>query len=127
MSWAIGEHNGRDIGYGVPAVCDFPRCGAEIDRGLSYVCGGAAHGGDHGCGLFFCPKHLHYGQFDAPLCSRCRNYRPPFDPTPDVALWIGHKATDPSWADWREENGMPQPTIEQIAAHRGELDRRYPA
>ncbi len=42
MSWAVGfdETWQRDIGYGVPAYCDHPGCMAEIDRGLSYVCGG---------------------------------------------------------------------------------------
>ena len=42
MGWAVGFDNNwnRDIGYGVPAICDFPGCGEEIDRGLGYVCGG---------------------------------------------------------------------------------------
>jgi hypothetical protein len=112
VSWAIGEgSDGRDIGYGVPATCDFPKCGAAIDRGLSYVCGGEPHGGDHGCGRFFCGKHLTIGRFWKPLCSRCRNYRPPFDPTPDVQEWIDHKATDPSWSEWRKENGIPEPKV----------------
>lgn len=39
MGWSIGfdEHWQRDIGYGVPATCDHPGCGAKIDRGLSFV------------------------------------------------------------------------------------------
>ena len=40
MGWAIG-YDGRwerDIGYGVPAVCDHPDCNVRIDRGLDYVC-----------------------------------------------------------------------------------------
>ena len=35
MGWSLG-YDGRwkrDIGYGVPAVCDFPGCNEEIDRG----------------------------------------------------------------------------------------------
>ena len=79
MGWSIGFDKrwgkyGRDIGYGVPATCDHPGCGEEIDRGLSYVCGGDAYGGEHGCGLFFCREHLTYEERDGhlvPLCERC--------------------------------------------------------
>ena len=50
----------RSIGYSIRAKCDKPNCGAKIDRGLSYVCGGM-HGGDGiGCGRYFCGKHLVY-------------------------------------------------------------------
>lgn len=114
MGWSIGSHNGRDIGYGVPATCDHPGCGAEIHRGLSYVCGGEPYGGDTGCGLFFCGSHRHYsGKRDttgavhmAQHCARCRQRKPPFKPTPDVAEWIEHKATDPSWAEWRASQSV---------------------
>lgn len=43
MGWAIGYDTtwGRDIGYGVPATCDYPSCTEAIDRGLGYVCGGS--------------------------------------------------------------------------------------
>lgn len=96
----------RDIGYGVPCLCDDPSCKEEIDRGLSYVCGGDAFGGERGCGLFFCSSHLfYYGPRLPQLCRRCR--RPsgkPFAPKADVAEWIKHKLTDPSWAQWREES-----------------------
>lgn len=103
VSWAIGydENWHRDIGYGVPAPCDYPGCEAEIDRGLSYVCGGEPFGGDDGCGLYFCAKHLSAAES---LCERCRNGRGPFEPKPDLPRWIAHKATDPSWAAWRAEN-----------------------
>ena len=42
MGWSIGFDRrwNRDIGYGVPATCDQPGCGADIDRGLAFVCGG---------------------------------------------------------------------------------------
>lgn len=72
MSWAIGYDDKwkRDIGYGVPAYCDYPGCRVEIDRGLSYVCGGEPYGGDHGCGLYFCSKHLFMGDFSQ-CCERC--------------------------------------------------------
>lgn len=107
MSWAIGEFNGRDIGYGVPAICDHPGCGASIDRGLAYVCGGDAYGGEHGCGLFFCGEHRRYAgerRDNASLCSRCYSGRQAFEPTPDTPEWINHKLTHRSWATWRAEN-----------------------
>lgn len=102
MSWSIGfdRHWDRDIGYGVPAYCDHPRCHAEIDRGLAYVCGGEPYGGDKGCGLYFCASHG--GGF---LCPRCVNCKPPYrHPKPDHPRWVHHKLTDESWQQWRDEN-----------------------
>jgi hypothetical protein len=102
MGWQVGyDWNWRrDIGYGVPAVCDFPRCNEEIDRGLGFVCcDEEPYGGDRGCGLYFCEKHMKGGR-----CSRCTNYRPPFNAKPDHPDWIAHKLTDESWAAWRAEN-----------------------
>lgn len=101
MGWSIGYDGTwqRDIGYGVPAFCDHPRCKAEIDRGLAYVCGGEPYGGDKGCGLYFCGKHG--GGF---LCSRCRNRKRPFTAKPDHPDWMRHKLTDESWEQWRKEN-----------------------
>lgn len=97
MSWAVGEFEGRDIGYGVPAICDHPDCDERIDRGLGYVCAdGAVYGGDDGCGRFFCMEHGGGSQ-----CERCAAGQPPFEPSPDTAEWITHKQTDPSWAEWR--------------------------
>lgn len=105
MSWSIAfdDHWQRDVGYGVPAFCDHPDCSAEIDRGLPYVCGGDAFGGADGCGLFFCGEHGGGG-----LCSQCSHNRAPFKPKSDHPEWIKHKATDPSWAEWRQENGIPE-------------------
>lgn len=105
MGWSIGFDTkwNRDIGYGVPATCDHPRCGAKIDRGLSYVCGGEPYGGERGCGLYFCAEHLQHFSRLPQLCSRCARRRDPFAPTPDVTEWIEHKRTDPSWAQWRAE------------------------
>lgn len=115
MSWAIGYDawNNRDIGYGVPAVCDHPDCSVEIDRGLSYVCGGSHYGGENGCGLYFCGDHLAYKLEDGslpkakpmiPLCDRCLNGAQHFDPKPDTLKWIGWKLSDTSWQQWRDEN-----------------------
>jgi hypothetical protein len=110
MSWAVGFDSqwDRDIGYGVPAYCDHPGCGKEIDRGLGYVCGGEPYGGEKGCGLFFCEEHLYYHTFrDGELkqvCHRCHKYKPPYKPTPDHSDWINHKLTHPGWEQWRQEN-----------------------
>jgi hypothetical protein len=101
MGWSVGFDGrwNRDIGYGVPAFCDHPECSAEIDRGLAYVCGrGEPYGGDDGCGLYFCEKHGGGG-----LCARCERHQSPFDAKPDHPDWTKHKATDPSWADWRRQ------------------------
>ena len=93
MGWSIGYDMTwhRDIGYGVPATCDHPGCGKEIDRGLAYLC--------EGCGLFFCEPHGGGSE-----CERCEAdpFGATFDPTPDVPEWITHKLTDPSWAEWRQ-------------------------
>lgn len=100
MGWAVGydNHWQRDIGYGVPAWCDHPKCNNEIDRGLAHVCGGEPYGGNRGCGLYFCGDHL----FGRSLCPRCLASKPPYKhPKPEHPEWIHHKATDPSWAEWR--------------------------
>jgi hypothetical protein len=107
MGWSIGFDTTwhRDIGYGVPAYCDFPGCGAIIDRGLSHVCGGEPYGGTRGCGLYFCEKHLsHYSpDFKTQLCQRCARHLQSFDPTPDHPMWIQHKLKDRTWKEWRDE------------------------
>lgn len=68
MGWSRGVNNdGRDVGYAVKAECDHPTCHNQIDRGLSYVCGGE-HGtdGDRGCGQYFCEEHR-----VGDLCDAC--------------------------------------------------------
>jgi len=109
MGWSIGfdETCQRDIGYGVPATCDHPGCGAGIDRGLSYVCGGHPYGGEHGCGLFFCEKHRKTAgdrRENAALCIRCYHGRRPYPATPDVPEWMRHKLRDFSWSVWRRQH-----------------------
>lgn len=101
MGWAVGYDSmwQRDIGYEVPAFCDHPDCDEEINRGLSFVCGGEPYGGEHGCGLYFCGRHLGTGC----LCERCNDGGSPFTAKAEHPDWIAHKATDPSWAVWRAE------------------------
>lgn len=102
MGWEVGfdENWKRDIGYGVPSICDHPGCKEEIDRGLGRVCGGEAYGGDKGCGLFFCGEHLNAEG----LCERCAAGKEAFEPTPDTIEWITHKLNHESWGEWRKEN-----------------------
>ena len=98
VGYSVGfdSSTNRDIGYGVPAVCDHPGCSATINRGMSYACGGAR---EDGCGLFFCEEHRRGGR-----CARCACGRSAFAPKADVDEWVRHKLTDPSWAQWRQEN-----------------------
>lgn len=105
MGWAVGFDPSwaRDVGYGVPAVCDHEGCKMDIDRGLARVCGGDVYGGDEGCGLFFCGDHLGFGQ-RVQLCERCAKNMEPFDPTEDTPEWMAHKLEDPSWGPWRDAN-----------------------
>lgn len=72
MGWSHcgTDSEGREIGYGIEAMCDEPGCDAEIDRGLAYACGGM-HGSPPGCEGYFCPEHLVLG-VDAYLCERCK-------------------------------------------------------
>lgn len=107
MGWAVGTgKDGRDIGYGVPALCDHPDCNKVIDRGLSFVCGMInTEGEERGCGLHFCQDHLGYSPKFGQLCVRCYpRLRPSFTRKPDLAEWVRHKLTDDSWQRWRDEN-----------------------
>ena len=110
MGWSIGFDNNwnRDIGYGVPAWCDSPKCKKKIDRGLSYVCGGEPYGGENGCGLYFCQQHLYSHEFRngdcEQVCKRCDTYKSNYQPKLDHPEWIAWKLTDDSWKKWRKEN-----------------------
>lgn len=105
MGYGVYNREGRWAGYGVPATCDHPDCGASIDRGMAYLCG-EEPGAEKGCGLFFCSRHLFYtpNDDDPQMCSRCCDDEPPFEPTPDTAEWVEHMLTDESWGQWRSEN-----------------------
>lgn len=105
MGWAVGfdENWKRDVGYGVPAICDDPSCDEEINRGLAHCCGGEPYGGEKGCGLHFCGKHLWYNS-STQLCHRCNVGRKPYTPKPDTDEWERHKLTDSTWQEWRQAN-----------------------
>lgn len=110
MSWSIGydDNWGRDIGYGVPAWCDFPGCAKEITRGLDNVCANSEPRGGEGCGLYFCAEH--HGYFHetneelSRCCSRCAEGREVFDAKPEHPTWLRFKLKDSSWKQWCKEN-----------------------
>lgn len=116
MGWAVGYdgERQRDIGYGVPATCDSPGCGAKIDRGLGHRCGGPSPDDEGGCGLYFCGQHLYAGQ----QCWQCGIGEDPYDPTPDTTEWIEHKLNHESWSVWRDTNSS------EVGLLRAELERR---
>lgn len=61
MGWGTCGRNpvtGDMMGYCYLGVCAADECTAEIDHGLSYVCGGMHEGDGIGCGRYFCEKHL---------------------------------------------------------------------
>jgi hypothetical protein len=77
MSWSDcgKDSQGRPIGYAHAATCDHPGCNKEIDRGLSYACGGMHGNTEIGCEKYFCEDHLeftveHDGSFDR-VCQGC--------------------------------------------------------
>ena len=121
MGWSIGYDTKweRDIGYGVPCICDHPKCDKEIDRGLSYVCGSEPYGGDYGCGLYFCEEHFqfrkpHGNDRDIQLCPRCYQYRSPYKPKLDCKEWAEWKLKDDSWKDWRRNNPKEVKLLKEI-------------
>lgn len=69
------DSEGRPIGYVFKAICDQPGCDANIDRGLSYSCGGM-HGEDEiSCERYFCSEHLgNFVEVDGratAICDEC--------------------------------------------------------
>lgn len=117
MGWAVGyDHDWqRDIGYGVPAVCDHPGCNEKINRGLAHVCGQEPFGGNKGCGLYFCSKHLVFGKGTL-LCDRCTHGRKFYKAKPDVMDWIKHKLRDQSWKPWRDQNQKQVTELKRLLA-----------
>lgn len=59
MGYACYETPMGPAGYAVDDVCFEDGCSAEIDRGLSFLCGTAPGRADeNGCGHWFCDAHL---------------------------------------------------------------------
>jgi len=119
MGYSIGYDTKwkRDIGYGVPAICDHPDCNKEINRGLGHVCGGEPYGGERGCGLFFCDEHLYVHERLPRLCERCApRIKSPFKPKPDTKEWCEWKLTHESWSRWRAD------CPEEVAATKAVLE-----
>jgi hypothetical protein len=122
MGWSVGFDSrwNRDIGYGVPATCDYPGCGAAINRGLSFACGSDPYGGERGCGLYFCGDCLRFRRTDGDrwvyVCSRCNKNRPPYEPTPDTLEWTAWKLTDESWGPWRDEHAAEVEAMKAVLA-----------
>lgn len=107
MGYEIGYDSRFDrfVGYGVIAHCDHPGCKRVIDRGLAYVCGQNLYGGDEGCGLHFCEKHLYKGRENNNfICERCIKKQKHFKLKPEHKDWIKHLLKDDSWKEWRDEN-----------------------
>lgn len=113
------------IDRGLAYVCGGEPYGGELGCGLFFC---ASH-------LFYAEQSPDYAQSppsyaeileyeevhgDEPgnfVCERCCAWHEQdshegqtfatFDPKRDVEEWCYHKATDPSWAEWREQEGIP--------------------
>jgi hypothetical protein len=115
MGWAVGYDRWwcRDIGYGVPATCDYPGCAEQIDRGLGYAC---CDGEGEGCGLFFCGEHGALAE-----CDHVFKDDPDYRPSQDVSEWLLHKLVDESWQQWRAENPEMVAVYRRILVERGDM------
>lgn len=131
MGYQVYKVGHRYGGYGVSAVCEHPDCNEEIDRGVSYACGGEPFS-EHGCDMYFCSKHLHYINFNpktgkkcrhqkdcdcdmVQVCERCRDNKPTFPYKPETQEWAEHVTNDESWAQWRKENPEEAEELRKIA------------
>jgi len=120
MGYQIYKVGPRWGGYGVPAICEYPTCHEEIDRGISYACGGEPFS-ELGCDRYFCSKHLDYIYYSynsegdylnkckhkedcdceiVRLCKRCSKGKKAFPYKPEHQDWIKHLLKDESWAEW---------------------------
>ena len=110
MGYQVYKVGDRWGGYGVPAICEYPGCNEEIDRGMSYACGGEPFS-EYGCDRYFCGKHLEHHCFNAggrrecvEVCERCAKRKSPFPYKPEVKKWVDHLLKDASWKEWRNKN-----------------------
>ena len=99
----------RHLGYGIQAECDHPGCHEIIDRGLGCLCGeDPGDGNEHGCGRYFCGKHLFLNNDggDGYRCDRCRGKRrkTPWPMKPDIPTALdGMEWNTPEDKVWAEE------------------------
>ena len=133
MSWCIGfsKEQNRDVGYGVPAICDHPGCSNAINRGIGYLCcEDISHVAS--CQGYFCEDHRH----NYTLGDELEDMEPEEleeleelgvnidDPETQLriaegdiirchhqaierkesAVWLEHCLTDDSWETWRNQN-----------------------
>lgn len=125
MGYAVYQVGKRYGGYGVPAYCEEPECKEEIDRGVSFACGGEPFS-ENGCDMYFCEKHRHYtcirelqakdncedhdceeNEKDCEyveLCLPCSKGEEGYSYKPEHPIWIKHLLKDPSWKEWRKNN-----------------------
>lgn len=119
MGYQVYQVGKRWGGYGVPTYCEHPECSEEIDRGVSFACGGKPFS-EHGCDRYFCGKHLNYVYFkedgsrcrhrndcdceSVELCERCEKNKSPFKYKKEHPEWVEHLIKDDSWAEWRSKN-----------------------
>lgn len=77
MGWGHCGHDkqGREIGYSITATCDHQGCERQIDRGLSYACGGMHGDTEYGCEKYFCSDHREKVITDGDqfynICNQC--------------------------------------------------------
>lgn len=121
MGYAIYEVGNRWAGYGVTATCEHPDCDKEIDRGMSFACGGEPRS-EYGCDRYFCENHRTYTVFKdgkpseddeeddcddeaiACVCERCAKGEDEFDYKPEHPEWVYHLLNHYSWAEWRSKH-----------------------
>ena len=120
MGYAVYKVGQRWGGYGVPTTCEHPKCKEEIDRGISFACGGEPFS-EYGCDRYFCSEHRKSKGWDSEngrwcrhrndcdcefveVCARCGTNKPPFKYKPEHPTWIKHILEDESWETWRKEN-----------------------
>jgi hypothetical protein len=114
----------RWAGYGVPAICDFAECEAEIDRGMGYRCEEYTrytYFDEHsnpcavtddwddereeqvvGCQLHFCEEHSEHSTHKGSI------------PKPDTAEWVAWMLADESWTEWRSDNPSMVAALQQV-------------
>lgn len=135
MGYAVYDNDGRKAGYGVPAYCEHPGCDAEIDRGMSYACGGDPF--QYGCSRYFCSKHVFMTLVESncdddpecddsdccvyrDVCERCKAGEAPFDMKPEHPEWVYHLLHHESWGEWRKNNPEEVEKLKKLPARPAE-------